>query len=88
MRIVKSEVIYLSEDEIKAFAKATRVLEDVIRESKNPSNVMKAKCSLDYMNCFLDITKFDWDSVGQGRKEKNSENCLSWLEQDPLTTDS
>lgn len=53
MRIVKSEVIYLSENESRAFAEVARVLEGVIREGENSSNVMKAKCLLDHMERFL-----------------------------------
>ena len=61
MRIVKTEVIYLSENEAKAFTEVARVLEGVIRESENLSNITKARCLLDHMERFLDGCEDDFE---------------------------
>lgn len=53
MRIVKTEIIYFSENEARAFAEVARVLEGVMREASNPSIVMKAECLLHHLDNFI-----------------------------------
>ena len=77
MRIVKTEVIYLSENEARAFAEVARVLEGVIREGENPSNVMRARCLLDHMERFLDGCEDEL--VEQEHDEENFENFPPWM---------
>ena len=77
MRIVKTEVIYLSENETMAFAEVTRVLEGVIREGDNPSNVMKAKCLLDHLRHFLNGCEDEL--IEQEHDEENFENFPPWM---------
>lgn len=77
MRIVKSEIIYLSENEARSFVEVTRVLEGVIREGENPINIKRAQRLLDHMERFLEGCKDG--STEQEYNEENFENFFSWI---------
>lgn len=76
MRIVKSEIIYLSENEARSFVEVTRVLESVIREGENPINIKRAQRVLEYMERFLEGCKDE--STEQEHNEENFKNSPSW----------